>query len=182
MCRNIIVIFSLFLALPCAAATTEWESFDLNNCRHWSMTPDDYQGDGDGFEEATKLSEEMNSKDESKKWIVVAGNILYELGGEFYGVCRFPSIDLIACSKGLNFPLSGATYKKIGDKFSLETYQCINGCDNTDVQMIHDMGYETDELNSEYQSLYNKFELKCNEKQKIKTFYEEYRKRSQEQK
>ncbi len=181
MLRHIPLLFSFFAALPCVAATTSWEAFDLENCRHWSMTPDDFLGSGDSFEKASKLAKENNSKVESNKWLVVEGTALYEFNDNLYGVCRFPSNDIITCAKGVNFPLSGATYKRTGTQVTLENYQCIRGCDTTDIQMIHDMGYETDELNSEYESLQEKFELKCNENEKRKTFFEEYRKRRQVQ-
>lgn len=178
MLRHLSLIVASVIAFPCVAATTSWEAFDLANCKHWMMTPDDFEGRGENFERAKELAEELNAKNKDNHWLVVEGGVMLEEGDDLYGVCSFQhSWSVLTCAKGIDFPLSGATYRKMGPGITLETYKCIQGCDATEVQMIHDMGYETEDSNVEHVKLQAKFERKCHEKEKRKKASDEYNKR-----
>ena len=180
MMKLFTIIITFAISFPCSAATTTWESFDLNNCHHWMMSPDGYGKGGANLEKANKLAEEMNSKDRNNRWLVVGGGTLFEKGEDLYGVCSFQSSwSIVTCVNGINFPLSGATYKQIGTQMTLDTYKCMQGCDATEVQMIHDMGYENspEDINVEYEKMKAKFENKCHEKERKEQFFKEYLKR-----
>lgn len=181
MQRCVLLMITFAIAYPCTAATTTWEGFDLKNCKHWKMTPDDFEGRGENFRKANELADKLNSGDKDNHWLVVQGGALFEDGDDLYGVCSFGSSwSVITCAEGVNFPLSGATYKQVSDKTILSSFRCIRGCDGTSVQMIHDMGYETepDDVNVEHSQLQAKFETSCRETEKKKKFFDEYNKRT----
>lgn len=161
------------MVTPSLAATTSWEGFDLKNCKHWSMTPDDFIGSGENFDKASELANKLNSTDKDHYWLVVRGRALYEEGDILYGVCSFPSSSVITCAKGVEFPLSGMTYRLMSSKGKLQNYQCSENCGSAEVQTIHDMGYErgAEDVNIEHGQLQSQFELKCHENERAEKFF-----------
>lgn len=175
MPTRILVILALFASVPVDAATTSWRAYDLKNCKHWSMTPDDFRGRGPRFEKARKLAEGNNSTGENAGWLVIEGGIRWESDEPWYGVCRFESSDkVISCLAGADFPLSGATYKLVREKDADATYVCIRGCDQTEIKMILEMAYEGETVfSTQAARLVRQFESRCHDKAKREKFFQQ---------
>jgi hypothetical protein len=77
-----------------------------------------------------------------------------------YGVCNY-TVGL-TCLPNQDFPLAGASYKRIRSKGELVTSVCVDGCTGAPAT-IHNMGYETmnGERNIEKEAAQRKFRKIC---------------------
>lgn len=174
MPARLLIFVVLSVAFPAIAATTTWKAYDLKNCKHWSMTPDDFQGSGPRFAKADATAKRANSGEVSSAWIVVQGAILWEDDEPWYGVCRFDSeYTTISCLAGVDFPLSGATYKLVKQKGADATYLCNRGCEETEIKMVLEMAYEEATVFSKQAAqLIRKFEGQCHDTAKRAKFFQ----------
>ena len=147
---SILLLLFSTLALHSQAQQTTYQYFDLTICTSGSVGND--------------LSSEGALDDKSPVQIKARGREVFESASGCYGFCRRSekglACDLDSCP---DFPLAGATYKRLKDKGSLPSFRCVNGCNNGVPKIIHDMGYETDESdhNIEWEKMVAKFAKIC---------------------
>jgi hypothetical protein len=171
----------LVLASPAFGAPAYYEAFDFKSCLHWKINNeihgDDLSQESKQYIAALELEKRqpyswhkfMSAKVQTRmteadsyKLVVVHSAYAYDSKTkkyfEKYGVCN----NGIACLPNQDFPLAGASYKKIRSKGALTTLGCVAGCTDAPAT-IHDMGYENmdGERNIEQEANLEKFRKVC---------------------
>lgn len=173
----------LLLATPAFGEPAYYEAFDFKKCLHWNidneMHGDDLSNEPKQYIAALELANRqpysrhkiMSAKDFASMYefhpdevVVIYSAYAYDKKSkktiEKYGVCNFQAG--FTCLPNQDFPLAGASYRKILSKGNLATFACVAGCTDTPAS-IHDMGYENmgDERNIEQEAALKKFRKMC---------------------
>jgi len=172
MSLRFLIFVALAVPLYSFAATTDWDAFDFNTCKHWKIT-NDFGGSGDAFDKAQNLSREQNQSGSAEHWFVIEAGKLYEEGKPEYGVCRFEPRS-ITCHPGTVFPIAGATFE---EKRKM-TFQCTRGCDHLPFRAFYQAPYEDGPASEEWGSAARKFEAVCHEEKKYREFFKRLNKRA----
>lgn len=173
----------MLLAIPAFGEPSYYEAFDFKKCLHWKIDNEMYS---DPLRDAPKQyiaalelanrqpysrHKIMSAKEFDKMYevhpedvVVVYSTYAYDKklkkNIEKYGVCS-QHIGL-TCLPNQDFPLAGASYKKIHSKGALATFACVAGCTGAPAT-IHYMGYENmdGERNIEQEAALGKFRKMC---------------------
>jgi hypothetical protein len=159
----------VFVVSPAFGASDFYEAFDFTKCRRWAIDNEPHGIDLSleskeyisALELANRQPKSLNeerlitvysagTRDKSKKYI------------EKFGACYGSTSIQVTCLPNQDFPLAGATYKKIRSKGQLVALACVSGCRGVPA-FIYDMGYEPmdGERNIEHETAGKKFGKLC---------------------
>jgi hypothetical protein len=173
----------LMLATPAFGEPAYYEAFDFKNCLHWKIDNEMY---GDALHEAPRqyvaalnlanqqpysrhkvmsaVEFDRMYRDHPDEVVVVYSAYAHDQANgkevEKYGVCSH--VTGLRCLPNQDFPLAGASYKRIRSKGALVTSVCVSGCVAAPARIYY-MGYENTEgeRNVERESALGKFRKMC---------------------
>jgi hypothetical protein len=173
----------LMLATPAFGEPAYYEAFDFNNCLHWKITNemhgDDLSNEPKQYIAALNLANrqpysrhkkmsvdefDRMYRDHPNDVVVVYSAYAYDKKKkkdiDKYGVCNYTAG--FTCLPNQDFPLAGASYKKVRSKGVLTTSVCVAGCTGAPAA-LHYMGYENmdGERNIEQEVAFGKFRKLC---------------------
>lgn len=167
------LLIAVFLSIPfaSAAATSTWEAFDSNTCKHWSIT-NDYVGKGEAFQNATKLLQKLKQTEPSENWFMLEGGKLFEIGTEEYGICKLvPGV--LTCRSDTAFPLAGAIFTEN----QVKTLSCSKGCEKLTINTLYERGSSEGTDSKDLAAATKKFLGVCQENKKRMEFIEQLKQR-----
>jgi hypothetical protein len=175
----------LFISMSSAFASSDfYEAFDPKGCLRWSIDNEPH-----GIELSKEPKEYITAFELAKRqhnsWYKVESWAemdrmshkerdklvsLYSAAGQGrankyiakFGACYGSASSVITCLPNQDFPLAGASYRKVRSKGALITLACVRGCNGVPA-FIYDMGYENmeGERNIEHEYAKKKFRRLC---------------------
>lgn len=178
-----VVYLFLMLATSAYGEPAHYEAFDFKKCLHWKITNemrgDDLSNEPKEYIAALNLAnrqpysrhKKMSADEFDRMYrehpnnvvVVYSANAYAEkqkTSIEKFGVCNYTAG--FTCLPNQDFPLTGASYKKVRSKGALTTSVCVAGCTDAPAA-LHYMGYENmdGDRNIEHEVALGKFSKIC---------------------